>query len=155
MRALSLYQPWASLIAAREKQFETRSWSTKYRGQIAIHASAKKCPEEYLHRDPFESVLRKHSFHSADLLPTGCVVAVGYLVQCISTCAVRGLSQNEMAFGNYGPGRYAWKIERVTAFDIPIVAKGKLGLWNWNVSLCEFCELPLDAKMCPSCQEGP
>lgn len=155
MRAISLLQPWASLVALGEKQWETRSWSTNYRGQIAIHASSKKCPERFLHTDPFERVLRNHAIHSADLLPTGYVVAVGYLVACISTCAVRGLSTNEIAFGDFGPGRYAWKIERVTDLEIGIPVKGKLGLWNWHVSLCEFCELPLDARMCPSCQDGP
>jgi len=38
MRALTIRQPWASLIAAGVKTIETRSWSTKYRGPLAIHA---------------------------------------------------------------------------------------------------------------------
>ncbi|MBP7632493.1 MAG: ASCH domain-containing protein [Acidimicrobiales bacterium] len=38
MKALTIRQPWASLIAAGVKTIETRSWSTKYRGPIAIHA---------------------------------------------------------------------------------------------------------------------
>lgn len=40
--ALSLWQPWASLIALGVKTIETRSWSTQYRGPLAIHAGAKK-----------------------------------------------------------------------------------------------------------------
>ena len=39
MRALSLYQPWASLIVYGHKRIETRSWSTTYRGTLLIHAS--------------------------------------------------------------------------------------------------------------------
>lgn len=42
MKALTLWQPWASLVALGVKTIETRSWSTKYRGPLAIHAAAKK-----------------------------------------------------------------------------------------------------------------
>jgi hypothetical protein len=41
-RVLSLWQPWASLVALGVKTIETRSWSTKYRGPLAIHAAARK-----------------------------------------------------------------------------------------------------------------
>jgi hypothetical protein len=41
MKVISIIQPWATLIAIGEKKFETRSWSTKYRGELAIHASKK------------------------------------------------------------------------------------------------------------------
>lgn len=40
MKALTLWQPWASLIAVGAKTIETRSWSTTYRGPLAIHAAA-------------------------------------------------------------------------------------------------------------------
>lgn len=39
MRAISLWQPWASAIALGSKRIETRSWSTSYRGPLAIHAA--------------------------------------------------------------------------------------------------------------------
>lgn len=48
MKALTLHQPWASLIAVGAKRIETRSWSTKYRGPLAIHAGAKR-PPTYRH----------------------------------------------------------------------------------------------------------
>jgi len=41
MKALTLHQPWASLIALGVKTIETRSWSTPYRGRLLIHAGAK------------------------------------------------------------------------------------------------------------------
>jgi activating signal cointegrator 1 len=41
MKALTLWQPWASLVAFGVKTIETRSWSTKYRGPLAIHAAKK------------------------------------------------------------------------------------------------------------------
>lgn len=38
MKAITVRQPWASLVAAGVKTIETRSWATKYRGPLAIHA---------------------------------------------------------------------------------------------------------------------
>ena len=44
MKAITIWQPWASMLACGAKQYETRSWATKYRGPIAIHAAALKIP---------------------------------------------------------------------------------------------------------------
>ena len=41
MKAITIWQPWASLLACGGKRFETRSWATSYRGPIAIHAAKK------------------------------------------------------------------------------------------------------------------
>ncbi len=51
MKAISLHQPWASLVATGVKTIETRSWSTKYRGPLAIHA-AKRQPDQALALGP-------------------------------------------------------------------------------------------------------
>ena len=42
IKAISLWQPWASLIVCGAKEIETRSWSTKVRGTVAIHAAKTK-----------------------------------------------------------------------------------------------------------------
>ena len=51
MKVLSIKEPWASLIMNGTKKIETRSWKTKYRGEIYIHASLSKAkitkPEVY------------------------------------------------------------------------------------------------------------
>lgn len=41
MKAITIWQPWASLLACGAKKYETRSWKTDYRGPIAIHAAKK------------------------------------------------------------------------------------------------------------------
>lgn len=41
MKAITIWQPWAEFVAAGVKHNETRSWATKYRGPIAIHAAVK------------------------------------------------------------------------------------------------------------------
>jgi hypothetical protein len=40
MKGLTLTQPWATLVAIGAKRIETRSWPTRYRGLLAIHAGA-------------------------------------------------------------------------------------------------------------------
>lgn len=47
MKAITLWQPWASFIAIGAKRIETRSWSTSYRGPLAIHASARSPRHTY------------------------------------------------------------------------------------------------------------
>ena len=44
MKALTITQPWATLIAIGAKRFETRGWSTPYRGPLAIHAGKNLAP---------------------------------------------------------------------------------------------------------------
>jgi hypothetical protein len=44
VKALTLHQPWATLIAHGVKRIETRSWSTSYRGALAIHAAKRRPP---------------------------------------------------------------------------------------------------------------
>ena len=41
MKAITIWQPWAFLLAMGAKQYETRSWETAYRGPIAIHAAKR------------------------------------------------------------------------------------------------------------------
>lgn len=80
MKALTLTQPWATLVAIGAKTIETRSWRTSHRGWLAIHA-AKAMPREAIElciTEPFASVLSEHARTPADL-PRGAFVAVALL----------------------------------------------------------------------------
>jgi hypothetical protein len=73
MRALSLTQPWASLMAWGEKRYETRDWSTAIRGEVAI-VSSKGFPREsreLCYEEPFGSVLRAHGVEIVSTRPSG------------------------------------------------------------------------------------
>lgn len=154
MKALTLTQPWATLSALGEKKIETRSWSTNYRGPIAIHSAKtygkggkKDILDMFDQIDTFPLVLKKHAL-TLDDLPLGCVVAVCNLVGVISTQAMRSkeshewigpddrvyrfyLTNHEFDFGDYTPGRWAWLLSDVRMFTEPIPARGALGLWEW------------------------
>jgi hypothetical protein len=148
MKTLSLLQPWASLVALGAKQFETRSWATSYRGDLAIHASKSKKSIDFIYKIPgmFDAL----SSIPRDLLPFGKIIAVVRLVTCVKiptpdqvVCGFymkqNGLIENyqvppggsEKEFGDYTPGRYAWIFSNIRQIE-PISAKGSLGLWEWN-----------------------
>lgn len=129
MKALSLTQPWATLVAIGAKRIETRSWSTDYRGEIAIHA-AKGFPRdcrEVCWRDPFREWLYDRD------LPLGAIVAVARLTDVTataSTAMLMTLTPRERAFGDYAAGRYGWLLADVRALRTPIPCKGALGIWT-------------------------
>lgn len=154
MRALSLWQPWASLMAMDAKRIETRSWMTTYTGPVAVHATAGFPPEAQLLclEEPFYSTLFGHgilddTFRGLDWptprarvtgLPRGAVVATAVLVGCeptdsaITEALLRERGDDERLFGDYTPGRWAWFFENIEALPEPVPAVGARGLWEWR-----------------------
>lgn len=141
IKAVTIWQPWASLIAWGEKRFETRSWPTKYRGLIAIHAAKRwgwEQREVVERRKPYIEAISKHismNWEGERLhqLPLGHVVAVAKLVDVYKADDVCYLyTDKEKEFGDFRAGRYAWRLEFVTPID-PTPAKGAQGLWWWQV----------------------
>ena len=131
MKALTLWQPWASLIVLRHKCFETRSW--KMDGligeRIAIHA-AKRPPEDLDSELLVE--LATLALNPATL-PLGSVVGVGVVTGFYRAEDIApNLSPPEVVFGDYSPGRWAWRIEDVEALPEPVPARGKQGIWEWT-----------------------
>jgi hypothetical protein len=132
MKTISLWQPWATLVAIGEKQYETRSWVIKYRGLLAIHASKRmdEVQKEYCLQEPFKSVLEAKGYTSQNL-PLGAIIAVVRIVDIQPTAGmVKTISRQEKAFGNYMEGRYAWKLELVKALAKPIPMAGAQGLFE-------------------------
>ncbi|MNW50072.1 ASCH domain protein [compost metagenome] len=153
MKAITILQPWATLIAIGEKKFETRSWSTKHRGQLAIHAG-KKVDRAACEEPEIKEALARHGY-TVDNLPIGAVVAVCDLMECWKIQRHDGMIYkvghefpfneldeceeiwgNELAFGWYDDGRYAWELSNVQRMSTPIRAKGQQGLWNWEEITC-------------------
>lgn len=147
MKALTLHQPWATLIAIGAKCIETRSWSTSYRGPLAIHA-AKGFPKEAqvaCITYPFIDTLGKAGFRvgawPGKPLPLGAIVATCELVDCEKIARQKWwkidgvtwiLSDAERALGDYAPGRDAWLLANIRPLLEPIPAKGAQGLWEWT-----------------------
>lgn len=157
MKALTVYQPWATLIAIRAKTIETRTRSTSYRGPIAIHAAARR-PEAWLQVGPwwisdhgtpsYPFWMSRASDGGRDFeehhLPLGCIVATCVLADVRPIESFPGGSgfrgtveevtrlDHERAFGDFTPGCFAWLLDDIVQLDEPIPARGQQGLWNWD-----------------------
>lgn len=137
MKAITLTQPWATLVAIGAKKIETRSWETHFLGPIAIHA-AKAFPADaraLCPTSPFAESLGTETLHTAQ------IIAVATLVKCFrfsasSEALVRRRSECgmlppfEAEYGDYTPGRYGFVFENVRRLETPIACRGMLGLWN-------------------------
>lgn len=148
MRALTLTQPWATLVAIGEKKVETRSWGTLYRDRIAIHA-AKGFPADaraICHSEPFRSVLLSAGIRTEGDLPLGAIIAVAELGDCMrftehSEGWVRKQSdrsrypRHEADFGDFSSGRYGFFLRLVQPLEAPIVARGMLSLWHVPIDI--------------------
>jgi len=141
MKALTLTQPWATLVALDAKRTETRSWRTSYHGPLAIHA-AKRMPKPaslLCWQEPFCTVLEAGGYKPGDGttsnpfgLPLGPVIAVAILIDIQPITLENRPLEPEYTFGNYSPGRFAWILRNVYRLPDPIPARGSLGLWEWN-----------------------
>lgn len=148
MYAISLYQPWASFIAVGIKQFETRDWKPPRHligNRIAIHAAKKAVTRD--DRD-WASRCAVHD------LPLGAIVCTALLIgvyQCGGPAGQPGLIKiarsSEMPeiahidpigiptdeFGDFSPGRWAWRLADIERLDPAIPAKGAQGFWKTNI----------------------
>ncbi|HET8631127.1 MAG TPA: ASCH domain-containing protein [Thermomicrobiales bacterium] len=141
VKAISLYQMWASAVARGVKRVETRSWRTEYRGILLIHASAK-VPEDvaaWLDTDqPLRDLCAQHELRHRDL-PKGAVVGVAYLGGCLSTDSERldewivrecAEPDDEYLLGDFSPGRHGWLLGAACELRWPVKARGYPGLWT-------------------------
>lgn len=151
MKAITLHQPWATLMAIGAKRIETRSWPTRYRGPLAIHA-AKAFPayaKDLCYAGAIRRLLgwpdhdgRVNQVWLDDInarikaLPLGAIVGTCRLVHCLDTDLiprfVSPFTEQEKLLGNYESGRFGWLTEDMKRIDPPIPAIGALGLWDWH-----------------------
>lgn len=72
MKALTIKQPYATLIAEGIKEYEFRTWKTNYRGEFLVHAGKGK------------NIQYMEKFKALDLeYPSGCIIAIASLENCI------------------------------------------------------------------------
>lgn len=136
MKCISLWQPHASLIG-HGKTIESRSWPTKYRGLLAIHAAKKvltPCDLLEFGGEFWDAYAKTGLGGKANViaLPHGCIIAVANLVACVSTNTVlyRPRIFKERLFGDYSVNRFAWILEDIKALKTPIPFRGMQGLFE-------------------------
>lgn len=126
MKVLTIKQPWATLIIQGDKKFEFRSWQTKYRGELLIHAG-KGIDKEAVKR--LEKYLPKE-------LPIGKILGKVTLVDCIKMSPEfkeKLLKENSDIYTKSSfQENYGWLLKNVEVFNEPIEAKGHLSLWEFD-----------------------
>lgn len=136
MKIISLWEPWATLMAIDAKRIETRSWSTSYRGWLAIHAAKKwtKDQQAYAKSDGFRKAL---DAAGVTKFPLGCIVGVVRLLECKRIVDkkqpwilqhMEPPSEPELWFGNYEVGRFGWVTDKAFRLPEPIPFRGLQGL---------------------------
>lgn len=127
MKVLTIKQPWATLIMQKDKRFEFRSWKTKYRGELLIHAG-KGIDKE---------AVKRLAKYIPENLPVGKILGKVTLVDCVKVSPEFKemlLKENEAIYVDSSyVENYAWQLENVEVFDEPIEAKGKLSLWEYEM----------------------
>jgi hypothetical protein len=118
VKALSLTQPWATLIADGRKTIETRSWPTIFRGRIAIHAAKS-----------IDSTACQDFGYKSESLPRGAILGTAELYSCVR---FPHPSAPPDEYGDFSDGRYGFLLRDFQPLDAPIPEKGSLGLWYWT-----------------------
>jgi hypothetical protein len=147
IKAISLHQPWASLIPMGLKKYETRSWATSYTGPLLICAAKKTSREQKLYHQYFLTKYQQiltdtDNYVDWDDLPFGCAVALVNLTDCIrmTQTFISEQPQTELDTGDWRLGRFAWKLDNIRRIVPAIPIVGKQGLFNAEVELPEQLE---------------
>lgn len=156
MKALTLYQPWASFIVAGIKTLETRPNRTGHRGPLVIHAAKLS----YWHLidmigvdevNYFDEICREFRMPPVACLQRGAAVGTAEILNCGTIFEGPGIgmgdrsirwddkddgwgtgfvSHREQRLGDFAAGRHAWMMILPRQFETPIPMPGKQGLWN-------------------------
>ncbi len=153
VKAITLHQPWASLIAAGIKTIETRSWAPPRRliGQrIAIHASRKREVSGKLHPETLLAVLDLFGHGWSDRIPLGAVVATALLKDArqvgfqryvgrvlASSPSYTGWIEPD-PYGDFSVGRWLWILTDIQKVEPLVPARGRQGLWDWCPDMEEY-----------------
>ena len=127
MKVITIKQPWATLIAEGYKEYEFRTWNTKYRGELLIHAG-KGIDKEAMER--LAKYLPKE-------LSYGKILGKVKLVDCIKMSPEFKellLKENSDIYTKSSfKENYGWQVTDVEVFENPIDAKGHLSLWEYDL----------------------
>ena len=127
MKVITIKQPWATLIVKGYKEYEFRTWKTKYRGDILIHAG----------KGIDKSAIKRFEYLDLEY-PTGMIIAKATITDCVlvdddfrkeiikkDPLVYKGISKKENWNG------YGFKLENVKEIDT-IKINGKLSLWDYD-----------------------
>ena len=133
VKAISIRQPWAWAIINAGKDIENRSWPTKFRGPVCIHASKGMTGREWDDAMDFidrtfpvpiaSEIGRRTSAFRSNEAKRGGIIGTAEIVDCVDA------SDSPWFFGRYG---FVLRNVKPASF-IPV--KGLLGFFDWRESI--------------------
>lgn len=166
MKAITVKQPWASLICSGLKNIENRTWKTKFSGRVLIHAGVKPVKfsglSEILTHEQYLSL--KGNYQPFMFNVNGYIIGSVEIVDCVINHPSIWAEKTEPKYLTTEKGRelqvkpiYNWVLTNPIMFDKPIPAKGKLSFWDYPNILAEpeeengelfcHCQLGVDEKI--------
>ena len=129
MLTLSIQQPWAWAILNAGKDVENRSWSTRYRGEILIHAGKK------VDRDGYDFLLSEFGIDAPhpEIIYRGGIVGMAEIIDCVTK------SDSQWFFG---PNGFVLKNQRILPY-MPV--RGQLGFFDVKYDTNQAFDINQDA----------
>ena len=126
MKAITIKQPWASLIVHGIKDIENRSWRTNFRGRVLIHAAGSHGRKfsvdltDAQTKAAFATIAKETMFGN---MPFGSIIGSVEIVDCV---------QNHPSIWA-NKGAYNWVLANPILFEKPFEnVKGKLSFWDYS-----------------------
>jgi len=139
MKALTIKQPWASLIAHGIKDIENRTWKTNFRGRIYIHSSTPKKFEIQLNDEQTRLALPVLKDAFSGNLPFGAIIGEVDIIDCVINHSSIWAEQSDVFRKTHSAGVvsrppiYNWVLANPVLYEDPILnVKGKLSFWKYS-----------------------
>ena len=131
MKAITIKEPYATLIAERLKEYEFRTWKTNYRGDVLIHAG----------KGVDKDAMKRYEHLNLEY-PSGCIIAKATITDCVSIDdEMKKLLRDKNELIYYGviysdneSKEYGFKLENVEKINY-IYVNGKLSLWDYDYKI--------------------
>lgn len=144
MKAISIWQPHASLLVLGPKRYETRGWAVPRSligKRVAIHAAKadgdlieiaeyifdRKAGVEADERmDAYVAAIIGAGYRTCGDMPRGCII--GSVILRESLAADRAEDHN--GFGDFSVGRFAWRVSDSKVLSKPVPVRGMQGFFD-------------------------
>lgn len=154
MKALTIKQPWAWAILAGLKDIENRTWSTKFRGRVLVHAGLDKKLDEYpmnlvFNQDQLDEISKQYNEIElcSRLGPFGAIIGSVEIIDCVQNHPSIWAEkiENSPFDRESNPKKiYNFVLANPIKLKEPIKIKGKLNFWESNINICQICGQPTD-----------
>jgi hypothetical protein len=146
MKTITIKQPWAHLICSGIKDIENRTWPTKFRGRVLVHASAKPAQSGLV-----VNVLNEQQWSSltydqrillrSNTIPNSAIIGSVEIVDCVINHSSIWAEKTDSVLYHAEKPIYNWVLANPVLFTKPIPAKGKLSFWDFPMTEEEYFNL--------------